>query len=221
MPVRILTFTLLVLLFLAACNNNTSSTTANTAANNSQPSAVRPVDNTSVGNFAEKAAVNTYPKTVREFFMVLPDKYFTLEGCEPAKDKGCKKAREDYLRNFLEAEDTANGYMKGGCDGAQECMEMALFKKPDGTYVIGVTTTGEDSSNSYFLDYNGTTWTDISAKAVPQYSKKNYYQLPRYGTTVEVFSKKLLDENAEADLGDKGDKMYELEWKNGKFALKK
>ena len=219
MPVRILTLTLLLLTFIAGCNNSTSST-ANTSVNNSQPAVARPIDNTLAGNSAEKAAVNTYPKTVREFFMALPDKYFTLEGCEPAKDKGCKKAREDYLRNLLEAEDTANGYLKGGCDGGQECIEMALFKKPDGTYVIGVTTTGEMSSNSYFLDYNGTTWTDISSKVVPGYSKKNYYQLPRFGTTIEVFGKQVSDEDADADIGDKGDKMYDLEWKSGKFVKK-
>jgi len=219
MPVRILTLTLFLLTFIAGCNNSTSST-ANTSVNNSQPAVARPIDNTLAGNSVEKAAVNTYPKTVREFFMALPDKYFTLEGCEPAKDKGCKKAREDYLRNLLEAEDTANGYLKGGCDGGQECIEMALFKKADGTYVIGVTTTGEMSSNSYFLDYNGTTWTDISSKVVPGYSKKNYYQLPRFGTTIEVFGKQVSDEDADADIGDKGDKMYDLEWKSGKFVKK-
>ena len=219
MPVRILTLTLFLLTFITGCDNSRSST-ANTSVNNSQPAVARPIDNTLAGNSAEKAAVNTYPKTVREFFMALPDKYFTLEGCEPAKDKGCKKAREDYLRNLLEAEDTANGYLKGGCDGGQECIEMALFKKPDGTYVIGVTTTGEMSSNSYFLDYNGTTWTDISSKVVPGYSKKNYYQLPRYGTTIEVFGKQVSDEDADADIGDKGDKMYDLEWKSGKFVKK-
>jgi len=219
MPVRILTLTLFLLTFIVGCDNSRSST-ANTSVNNSQPAVARPIDNTLTGNSAEKAAVNTYPKTVREFFMALPDKYFTLEGCEPAKDKGCKKAREDYLRNLLEAEDTANGYLKGGCDGGQECIEMALFKKPDGTYVIGVTTTGEMSSNSYFLDYNGTTWTDISSKVVPGYSKKNYYQLPRFGTTIEVFGKQVSDEDADADIGDKGDKMYDLEWKSGKFVKK-
>ena len=220
MPVRTLTLTLLLLLFLAGCNNNMQST-ANTASNNSQSTAARPPENVNIGNSAEKAAVNTYPKTVREFFMALPDKYFTLEGCESEKDKGCKKAKEDYLRNLLEAEDTANGYLKGGCDGAQHCIEMALFKKPDGTYVIGVTTEGEMSSHAYFLDYNGSTWTDISSKVVPQYSKKNFYQLPQYGTTVEVFGKQVSDEDADADIGDKGDKLYDLEWKNGKFRVKK
>jgi hypothetical protein len=221
MPVRIPTLASLLFLFLTACNNDNRSSISNIAANNSQPAASRPIDNTNIGNSAEKGAVNTYPKTVREFFMALPDKYFTLEGCEPAKDKDCKKAKEDYLRNLLQAEDTANGYLKGGCDGAQHCIEMALFKKPDGTYVIGVANTGEMSSNTYFLDYNGSTWTDISSKVVPQYSKKNFYRLPQYGTTVEVFGKQVSDEDADADIGDKGDKLYDLEWKNGTFTIKK
>src|SRR5262249_6656652 len=107
MPVRILTL-ISFILFIAACNINPPSAT-NSTTNNPQPAAARPIDNTNIGNSAEKAAVNTYPKTVREFFMALPDKYFTVESCESAKDKGCKKAKEDYLRNLLEVEDTANG----------------------------------------------------------------------------------------------------------------
>jgi hypothetical protein len=75
------------------------------------------------------------PKTVRDFFMLLPEKYFTLEGCDREKDKDCKKAREDYLRTFGEV-DIPNGYIKGGCDGGQACIEMAIFKRPDGTYLV-------------------------------------------------------------------------------------
>jgi hypothetical protein len=218
---RALTIVFAALLTLAACNSRTAPGT--NLAENMQPATPNlAAGNTPLGNSAEKGARDpNQPKTVREFFMALPDKYFTLEGCEPVKDKGCKKAKQDYLQNLLEAEDTGNGYLKGGCDGAQECIEMALFKRPDGSYIVGVTTEAEDSSESYFLDYNGGAWIDISSKAVPQYSKKNFYQMPRYGTTVDVFSKKTLDENAEADIGDKGEKLYDLEWKGGKFSIKK
>ena len=223
MPVRMLTL-ISLLLFIAACNINPPSAT-NTTTNNSQPATARPADNTNIGNSAEKAAVNTYPKTVREFFMALPDKYFTVGGCQPAKDKGCAKAKEDYLRNSLQAEDSANGYLKAGCDGGLECVEMALFRKPDGTYVIGLTTGSELASHSYFLDYNGKSWTDISSKVVPQYSKKNYYQLPQTGTTVEVFGRLATNEDEDKDTaddtGEKGDKLYDLEWKGSKFAIKK
>src|SRR5687768_15883661 len=78
------------------------------------------------------------PKTVRDFFNLLPQKYFPLEGCMPKTDRNCEKARAEYLNTFLEVEDTANGYLKGGCDGAQTCLEMALFKRPDNTYIVAL-----------------------------------------------------------------------------------
>src|SRR5688500_12921082 len=42
------------------------------------------------------------PRSVRDFFMLLPEKYFVLEGCERATDKDCRQAKLDYLRTFAE-----------------------------------------------------------------------------------------------------------------------
>src|SRR5215207_3540666 len=79
------------------------------------------------------------PRTVRDFFNLLPQRYFPLEDCVAKPDKAnCGKARKDYLKSFLEIEDNANGYMKGGCDGAQFCFTMALFKRPNKTYIIAL-----------------------------------------------------------------------------------
>src|SRR5215207_4236630 len=75
------------------------------------------------------------PRTVREFFSLLPQKYFTLEGCADNPTKpNCDRARRQYIETFLETEDTANGYWKSGCDGAQSCLVLTLFKRPDATY---------------------------------------------------------------------------------------
>ncbi len=46
--------------------------------------------------------------------------------------------------------------------------------------------------NYYFLDYENGKLMDISAQKVPQFCKKNMYELPRKGTTVKVFAKKIL-----------------------------
>src|SRR5687768_13263611 len=74
---------------------------------------------TAVSNSSETNSTQTkQPKTLREFFALLPPKYFTLEGCEPSKDKNCDKARAEYIKTFLEVEDTKNGFWKSGCDGA-------------------------------------------------------------------------------------------------------
>lgn len=163
------------------------------------------------------AAQNKEPKTVRDFFNMLPEKYFTLEGCEKAKDKNCDKARAEYLNSYLEVEDTANGYMKGGCDGAQSCFTLALFKRPNGTYVIALTTEFEMGTTNYFLDYASGKWTNISMKIIPKFSAKNIYELPRQGTTVKVFAKKFTDGYEDG----KGAKLYDLEWKSGTFTIKK
>lgn len=169
---------------------------------------------------ATPVAAQAGPRTVMDFFALLPEKYFTLEGCDRATDKDCKKARADYLKTFAEVEDVKNGYFKGGCDGAQSCIEMAIFKRPDGTYLVGVSTFAEMMNDFYFLDYADGKWTDVSADVVPEFSKKNWYELPRVGTTMKVYSKKIVEETPEFQISEKGKLMYELTWKDGKFGKK-
>ncbi len=167
------------------------------------------------------SAAQKQPRTIREFFTLLPERYFVLEGCDRETDKDCKKARADYLKTFTEVEDAANGYFKGGCDGGQSCIEMAIFKRPDGTYLVGVYTSGEMMNDFYFLDYNDGNWTDVSTQAVPEFSKKNMYELPRVGTTVKVFAKKITETGDDYEISEKGAKLYELMWKDGKFTKQK
>lgn len=156
------------------------------------------------------------PKTVREFFNLLPSKYFTLEGCEPQKDKNCDKARAEYIKTYLEVEDTKNGYWKSGCDGAQSCLTMALFKRPDQTYIIHVLTEFEGGEDSHFLEYKNGNWAEISDKVIPNFSQNNIYVPPHIGTTIAVFKK----ESPEPSYTERGAKIYDLEWKDGKFSRK-
>lgn len=159
------------------------------------------------------------PKTVRDFFRLLPQKYFPLEGCRPERDQNCDKARADYIKTFLEIEDTPNGYWKSGCDGAQTCLEMALFKRPNGSYIVGLRTYAEVTNDSRFLEYRKGVWFDVSTKIVPQFSRKKLYELPRHGTTVEVFSKKIIEKGKDYEVSEKGAKLYDMIWSNGKFSI--
>lgn len=158
------------------------------------------------------------PKTVRDYFMLLPAKVFSIECC---LERTPKLSKEAYLTKYLEIEDTANGYMKGGGDGAQEAFEMALFKKPDGSYLIGFYTVGEGGVEevpfAFFLQYKAGRWTDVSKTVIPGYDPlTRIYQIPRHGTTIEVFQK-----DEAADDFNKGKKLHDLLWKNGKFTIKK
>jgi hypothetical protein len=170
---------------------------------------------------SEKSIANAQtkqPKTVRDFFNLLPQKYFTLEGCvdKPTKEN-CGEARSKYLRNYLEIEDTANGYMKGGCDGAQSCFTMALFKRPNGTYIVAINKLFETGEETHFLEYTSGNWKDIGAQIIPEYGKEKTYELPRQGTTIAVYELKETDEG----FIERSKKLYDLVWKNGKFSVKK
>lgn len=214
----------LIVAFGVGCAANSPQTEKNTEIHSAGGQASATAENTNVSpnlNINSNAANSTFaespngePKTVRDFFKLLPAEYFTLEGCEPAKDKNCDKARAEYLKNFLEVEDIPNGYLKGGCDGGQSCIVMTLFKRPNASYVIAVNTEFEAGTNNYFLDYSNGKWTDISAEIIPQFSKKNFYELPRQGTTIQVFAKKMTDGYEDG----KGEKLYDLVWKDGKFS---
>lgn len=200
----------------AASNSNSTSNATEPATSKSAPSVVQ-----NANSPESSAAAQTKPKNVREFFMALPDKYFTLEGCDKAEDKGCKKAKADYLKTFTEVEDIQNGYFKGGCDGGQSCIEMAIFKRPDGSYLVGLMTSGEMMNDFYFLDHADGKWLDVSATAVPGFSKKNWYELPRVGTTVKVFAKKIIEKGDDYEISEKGEKLDDLVWKEGKFTKMK
>lgn len=159
------------------------------------------------------------PTNVREFFELLPEKYFVLEGCDREKDKDCKKAREEYLKSLPSTVDLKNGYLEGGCDGAQACITMAIFKRPNGSYLVGVATTHEMGSDFHFLDYAGGQWRDASSE-VPEFSSKTWYELPRVGTTMPVFERKVTEKGADYEVTEKGGKLYDLAWKDGKFTKK-
>ncbi len=209
------TFVLLAAIALAAtCGNETSRPDIPAAASETNVASSEPVS----GGGVNVPLHSTLPRTIREHFMQLPAKYFTLEGCEPATDKGCQRAKLEYLKTFAEIEDTKNGYLKAGCDGAQACIEMAIFKRPDGSYIAGVATFAEMMNDFYFLD-PANDWADVSKEIVVRYRKSQWYELPRIGTTMKVYSKKVIEKTDEFEITERGDLLYSLDWKDGKFHL--
>ena len=50
---------------------------------------------------------------------------------------------------------------------------------------------------------------------------KNMYELPRKGTTVKVFAKNIFEKGDNYEIGNKDEKLYDLEWNGGKFLIKK
>ncbi len=169
---------------------------------------------------ATKAAVPQTLRTVRDHFMALPEKYFYAESCDKAKDKDCQTAKSDYLKTYLEVDDTKNGYLKAGCDGAQSCVEMTIFRKPDDSYMVAVVTEAEANRDQYFLEYQDGKWFEAGDRVIPEYGGDKFYELPRHGTTMSVFEKKVNEKGDDYEIAEKGRKLYDLVWKDGKFSKK-
>ena len=47
------------------------------------------------------------------------------------------------------------------------------------------------------------------------------YELPHQGTTVKVFAKKIIEQGPDYEASEKGSKLYDLDWKEGKFTIKR
>lgn len=224
MRVKITSLLITALVILSGCAKTADS---GPAGNSRAVSEVRPGSPESGDSSQQKPeptppiAKDGDPRTIRDFFMLLPEKYFVLEGCDREKDRDCRQAKLDYLKTFTEVEDAANGYLKGGCDGAQSCLEMTIFKRPAGTYLVAVSTEAEMMIEQYFLDHQAGQWTDISAKVIPEFGKDKIYELPRRGTTVQVFAKKVTEKGDDYEVAEKGARLYDLIWNDGKFSISK
>lgn len=165
-----------------------------------------------------KAESDSELKTVKDHFMALPEEYFLLEGCDRAKDKDCLKAKRDYLNYYLEVDDTKNGYLKAGCDGAQSCIEMAIFRKPDNTYMIAVATSGEYRDKQQFLAIRNGKWVSVAKEIIPEHGNDKIYVIPRQGTKMSVYAKIVSEKGEDYEIAEQGKKLYDLVWKNGKFS---
>lgn len=194
--------------------NTAPANTASPATDSAPPSADAPPVANPTGASDKPSAG---PTTIREFFELLPDKYFVLEGCERSKDPDCSKARADYVKRFLEIEDTRNGYWKSGCDGAQSCLEMAIFKRREGGYVVLVKTESEAVEESHFLEYSNSELVDVGTDIVPEFNDRKIYVPPHVGTSVLVFEKNF----PEPDFSERGRLLYELTWDGRKFGIKR
>ena len=176
-----------------------------------------------VNLFAISAFAQTkQPKTVRDFFNLLPREYFEIGCCGVHDEPDSEKAHTKYLETFLEVDDPANGYLEARGEAGQGSIKMALFKKTSGTYIIGVETANEMYEHNYFLEYRNGKWFDVTLKVVPQFRKNKFYSLPRYGTKIEVFAKKVIEKiSADQFIYEMGAKLYDLVWSGEKFTIKK
>jgi hypothetical protein len=127
-----------------------------------------------------QAGQRAEPQTVVDYYLALPKKY--AYGVD-------RKHREKLLAadgGRIIAKDIPNGYLAISGDAGDPGITLALFKRADGHYLIGVNLYNELSEDFYFLDYAGGKWTDVTKTMIPGFSKQLRYELPQHGTTIQV-----------------------------------
>lgn len=155
---------------------------------------------------ASSFAQAAQPKTVVDYYLLLPDKY-TIE---VSKERRRQLVRDDSGR--IVAKDIKNGYLYISGDAGESGMVMALFKRPDGSYLIGVNPYDEIADDLYVLSYDRGKWRDVTRAVIPGYSRKLMYTLPQRGTTIEVNSQ---------PSNQPSKKLYELVWAHGRFTIRR
>ncbi len=151
----------------------------------------------------------TPPRTVVDYYLLLPSEYFG-----GLANEGSRQERLRILRDFKGSlVDTRNGYLYLEGDGAQESLTVCLFRRPDRSYLIAVNANedsdgGWDPSLDFYLYRNGHLVNVTRSTLLRRFSKKLGYKLPRYGTTIKVIT-------------EAGETVYELPWVNGRFRVRR
>ena len=104
-------------------------------------------------------------KDVMDYYLLLPPEYLSLEG-HPLDFSRSADAR----RGAIAVKDLRNGFlrMQGAWEG---WMEMALFRRPDGSDIIAVFTASCGpvcSTERRFLELKGGAWADVTKKIFPE-----------------------------------------------------
>jgi hypothetical protein len=154
-----------------------------------------------VAGFATADAQCAEPKTVADFFRLVPERY--MMGYD-------FRFREGLLRGERRGAvvDIRNGYIYWNASDNPEEFEFAIFRKNNGKYIVAFSVGYDadfDYSEFFLLSYDGGRWRDVTRELLPvRYNRTNTYRLPRKGRSIVV-------------TGEGGRTLYKLTWANDRF----
>lgn len=162
--------------------------------------------------FAAVAAQSSGPKTVRDFLLLVPERY--MDGYD-------LRFREELLRGEHRGVvvDIANGYISYDESDNPSGFEFAIFRKTDGRYIVAYSTGAfsdpvmhKELGNwpiLFLLSYEGGKWRNVTKSLLPvPFNKRLAYMLPREGRSIGVTN-------------EKGSLVYTLTWRNDRFHIKR
>jgi len=180
----------------------------------------------------DPALLKKAKKDVMDYYLLLPPEYLSLGGhpLDIAGSTGARKAA-------VAVKDIRNGFLR--IQGAWEgWMEIALFRRPDGSDIIAVFTASCGpgcSTEKRFLELKGGAWSEVTKKVFPEIAPERMnavfekkmkgrrydkeimavnYRLPRLGTTIKV----VVDPSVYEGPGEV--LLFNIDWKNGGFVVR-
>jgi hypothetical protein len=149
-------------------------------------------------------AQSSPPKTVLDYYLLLPDKYF-----EANKEQRVKWMLDSRRGAVV---DIKNGYIYAPGDGAQTSLYVCLFKRPHGFPLVAVKSHPSDTQEYTRLDfyeYKHGALVEVKETVLPVKVNEEFkYTMPRYGKSIEVRNQR-------------GRRIYTLSWSGRRFVLKR
>jgi hypothetical protein len=160
-----------------------------------------------VGTGAAQASEASEPRTVADFFLLVPERYI---------GHGLS-FREEMLRGEHRGVvvDIRNGYISYDASDNPSGFEFAIFRKSNGKYIVAYNNTGDDFDREpkvptlRLLSYEGGRWRDVTKVLLPvALDGKLGYTLPRTGRNIAVTDKR-------------GSELNTLIWAKDRFRIKR
>lgn len=144
------------------------------------------------------------PRTVTDYYLLLPSGINGIEGTQDSQIPGfeddfffyanekneSQAAIRKYRRSLIKIEDIKNGYLRLEDKGWDGWVEIAHFKKLDGSNVVAILQVGCGpgcKGGLLFATYKDGKWKNVTKQVFPyDVQNENYYRLPRTGTIIEL-----------------------------------
>ena len=176
------------------------------------------------------AAGQTQPTKVTDFYLALPGGINGIQGTQDSEIPGfesdfffyanerneSKASSLRYRKSLIKIEDVKNGYLRLELNEWKGWVEIALFKKADGSYLVALSQVACGSGcrgGILFTTYKNGHWKNATKQVFPESSQhKGYYKLPRVGTSIIRVC---------GDVGGgschPGEKLAEFQWNKERF----
>lgn len=153
---------------------------------------------------ASSQARASTPRTISDYFRLLPIEYTDIAA-----------------RELLDSArvDEANDYIEASVGDLGMTLKMALFRHK-GRVLVALSGDAAAGYSFDLLRFEGGRWKNVTRALMPRHGKRTFYEIPRHGTTIGVF--KGISQPGESDGPlERGEHLYDLAWRNGKFSIRR